>query len=308
MRRQAGAFIGSLGVLVVVLSGCTTTADQDTIDRMRAGADQASEIGDVGFELDVLTDAERACVDQRLEDVDVATAMGDSSRAGDEERMNVVQSFLDCADTATVADGLTASLVANLNAGVQGLDLDPDEGECVVLEVLTNAENPAEAVAVAVTDDSLAVFDGAAESCLDDASLTVWRGGAGDRPQDVGDDPATDELFAACEDGDGPACDLLYLTTPEGSEYHDLGLTCAGRGTGDEYCTPGVRIDADGEFDESSPAVAPLRDDCGSGDMVACDLLYQLTPIGSDLERFSGTCGERLPTPAIPHCRARFPD
>lgn len=50
-----------------------------------------------------------------------------------------------------------------------------------------------------------------------------------------GDDPALDALWDGCEQGDGSACDELYLTSPLGSEYESFALTCGGRGTEDTY-------------------------------------------------------------------------
>ncbi|WP_324649265.1 hypothetical protein [Georgenia sp. H159] len=44
-----------------------------------------------------------------------------------------------------------------------------------------------------------------------------------------GDDPRLDGLWDACADGDGQACDTLYMESPAGSEYEEFGDTCGGR-------------------------------------------------------------------------------
>lgn len=49
-------------------------------------------------------------------------------------------------------------------------------------------------------------------------------------PMTFGDDPALDELWAACEGGDGGACDQLFDVAPLGSDYEAFGATCGGRG------------------------------------------------------------------------------
>jgi len=41
-----------------------------------------------------------------------------------------------------------------------------------------------------------------------------------------GDSPYLDELWNACSEGQMEACDLLYLDSPEGSEYEDFGWSC----------------------------------------------------------------------------------
>lgn len=48
-------------------------------------------------------------------------------------------------------------------------------------------------------------------------------------------------------------------------------------------------------FGEDHRSISELRDDCGSGSLVACDLLYHDTPSGSEDERFAMDCGGRDP-------------
>ncbi|HZJ04732.1 MAG TPA: trypsin-like peptidase domain-containing protein [Nocardioidaceae bacterium] len=43
------------------------------------------------------------------------------------------------------------------------------------------------------------------------------------------------------------------------------------------------------------PLLDHLWDKCADGDMASCDQLYQLSPFGSEYERFGSTCGDRNP-------------
>ena len=57
-------------------------------------------------------------------------------------------------------------------------------------------------------------------------------------PYTYGDDAAFDALWDACEGGDWPACDELFINSPVDSEYETFGDTCGNRqseGTG-AYC------------------------------------------------------------------------
>lgn len=48
-------------------------------------------------------------------------------------------------------------------------------------------------------------------------------------PFNVGDDMYLDELWTACDRGDGAACDELWAEAPVGSIYESFGVTCGGR-------------------------------------------------------------------------------
>jgi hypothetical protein len=60
-------------------------------------------------------------------------------------------------------------------------------------------------------------------------------------PDDLGDDPALDELAQECYDGDMQACDDLYAQSEADSLYELYGGTCAGRQdvsvSDTEFCT-----------------------------------------------------------------------
>jgi hypothetical protein len=51
---------------------------------------------------------------------------------------------------------------------------------------------------------------------------------------------------------------------------------------------------ADGNIADCQRLIEELVADCDYGDPDACNVLYELSPVGSDLEDFGGTCGYRL--------------
>lgn len=48
-------------------------------------------------------------------------------------------------------------------------------------------------------------------------------------PQTLGDDPALDALWLACQEGSGAACDELFEVSPIGTAYEAYGLSCGER-------------------------------------------------------------------------------
>lgn len=52
-----------------------------------------------------------------------------------------------------------------------------------------------------------------------------------------------------------------------------------------------------GEGDDSAclQILDALTQDCSDGSGLACDALYEVSPIGSDYEAYGATCGGRLP-------------
>lgn len=46
-----------------------------------------------------------------------------------------------------------------------------------------------------------------------------------------------------------------------------------------------------------------LADECYGGDGLSCDVLYEVSPIGSDYEAFGATCGARFGTQYADRCR-----
>jgi len=92
------------------------------------------------------------------------------------------------------------------------------------------------------------------------------------------------EFYRGCEAGDMEACDNLYLASPSGSDFEELGATCGG--TTDDRPSGGCEFSAG-----MSTELAEYREGCTAGDMEACDNLYFASPSGSDDEEFGATCG-----------------
>ena len=124
-------------------------------------------------------------------------------------------------------------------------------------------------------------------------------------PGQYGSDSRLDALWDRCEVGDFPACDELYATSPEGSEYERFGETCGARGeekpglceTLGGAQTPSDSVDSDPELDL-------LQAECEGGDFQACDDLFLASDPGSRYEDFGATCGDR--GPADGNCVIRF--
>lgn len=162
----------------------------------------------------------------------------------------------------------------------------------------------------------------------DDAELSVELT---DREGTYGSDSELDALWDTCADGDLAACDELYENAVDDSAYRVFGNTCgetsAAQSGGCEeelYAdaqepSPSATVEPAPEpsptpSPEPSPTPAPapssasapapwgsygsdtgldgLWDLCAGGDMVSCDDLYWLSPVGSAYEAFGSTCGQ----------------
>lgn len=66
-----------------------------------------------------------------------------------------------------------------------------------------------------------------------------------------------------------------------------------------EACAQGVQAACIQVFDM-------LADDCELGIMRACDLLWEVTPVGSDYEEYGGTCGYRNDGEYAGECEAVY--
>lgn len=135
----------------------------------------------------------------------------------------------------------------------------------------------------------------------------------------IGDDVPTVEdqqlaqrvasLVRDCVEGNDLACDILFQVTEARSPEEAVALDCGGRGFDDSrgFCTAGVSRDkGDFFFNESSPALPGIADDCREGDMTACDFLYFRSEFESDYEDLGDGCGDRVQI-AVPDCRTLFP-
>ena len=122
-----------------------------------------------------------------------------------------------------VVDGLNAAEISLQSVTDEELGDDPlpDEAAAIVGECL-------------LADLGLDTDD------VDLSGLTEPADPASLSEEGVGD-PALDALFAACEGGDGAACDDLYFDSPFGSRYENFGNTCGNR----FETSPGLCADQD---------------------------------------------------------------
>lgn len=81
------------------------------------------------------------------------------------------------------------------------------------------------------------------------------------RPRRPGDDPAYDELYRACGEGWGSACDDLFDRAVVGSEYERFAGTCGARtyelSCAAVYPSPGVTLPSDAQPTTTSVPSAP---------------------------------------------------
>jgi hypothetical protein len=158
-------------------------------------------------------------------------------------------------------------------------------------------------------------------------------------PIGLGDDPTLDALAQSCYDGDMEACDNLWSDSVDGSAYRNFGDTCAGRQPPNSgvWCvdafagappSTGTIIVAPTLPGSSLPPTPPvgippatqqpsgLGDDaaldalaqaCFAGDMLACDDLFDRSPIGSAYMMYGDTCAGRQEPHTFNYCRVTFP-
>lgn len=91
-------------------------------------------------------------------------------------------------------------------------------------------------------------------------------------------------LEAGCAAGNLPMCDVLYLAAPVGSTLEAYGDSCGNRNEPAGWCADIYDVPLD---------LGALRSDCASGDMLACDMLFAYSPLGSDDESFGASCAGR---------------
>jgi len=148
------------------------------------------------------------------------------------------------------------------------------------------------------------VQDWAVANCDLPDDFTVFESGGADDPfgsgaNAYGDDPELDALWDQCAGGDLAACDSLWFDAPFGSEYESFGDTCGGtRPSSSGGCEFASQFGTDDGFDVDLPQsygddadLDALWDDCGAGNLSACDSLYYSSPVDSDYERFAQSCG-----------------
>lgn len=248
-------------------------------------------------------DDEMACIEEHPTDVDLddPEMLNDPSPG---TLLPVIEVLLECIEEPSESPGVRSLVGAAFGADGRARSLNPEEGECFVREVAANADDPALALAGGGGESDNAVIGDAAADCLSDQTRDAMFGATGEGPQDYGDDPQLDSMWDDCADGNMRACDLLYFQVSTGSAYEAHAETCGGADPDPStFCSPDTDVDGNWMLQPDSTAALNLVADCDSGDFTACDLLYQISPVGSDLENWGVTCGERVPEAALPDCR-----
>lgn len=92
-------------------------------------------------------------------------------------------------------------------------------------------------------------------------------------------------LVGECMAGDFIACDVLFMAAPLDSAERMVGDSCGERNAPAGWCVD--------EHGVELPDVEGVTISCVDGDMLACDVLYVYTEVGSALEALGESCGER---------------
>lgn len=309
VRRFASHKAGTIAVLVVAglfaVSSIvmTTEADRQNRDaiaqleaaRATAGIPESS----AGYEP---SRAEVRCVEERVAASDVAAAFNDTSQAGSDVQMEVLDALLICApDVIRNAEWLEGTR-AGFSAGL-GTEVSTGETTCILEWILGHTDRPG--LALAGGDPTVSLD--AMANCLSSDNFAVLSGMPGAGPQSYGDDEVADVLHDECTAGSDAACDLLLAMATPDSDYFEVAVTCGGRGArSDLYCAPGLTDgDLDGLIDEDSSGLDALVLECRDGAMLACDFIFLNAPFGSEAARIGETCGERRAL-AANLCRQRY--
>ncbi len=122
----------------------------------------------------------------------------------------VVAAHVESGMDQTVADCLVGIGMQEVSGLAMLPDAERTESEAIIVDVLTTSCEEASAFVVEKDPEPerLAFEDG---------------------PFTFGDDPIFDQLWEACEAGDGIACNQLWETSPVGSDYEHFGVTCGNR-------------------------------------------------------------------------------
>ncbi len=274
-------------------------------DRLAAAREQTAELLPRFSGVQLEPDETRCASDEMAAgDFDLRAALSDPTAAGDDLRVEMVEIVLGCIRSPASSPWVLAVVRGHLSNPTMPT-LTDDEVQCAA-EVILDGPEPARTL-MGTNPDNGRVQEQMLE-CLtpEHRSQALMEEGTG--PQEPGDDERLDMMVDDCEAGDSRACDLLYANSSEASAYEDVALGCGGGTPTDEgFCAAETSIDPEtGAAPEDHPGLDVLATDCEAGDLTACDLLYIIAPVGSDVERIGKTCGGRIGIAAVPDCRTRF--
>lgn len=164
-------------------------------------------------------------------------------------------------------DRIHADMVSQLQ---DNNDLSDDQAGCIAdaiiddlgTERLKDVDFSADEPPDELADDYFSAAVDSLDTCNIDPSefgdttdtTDTTDGGSDGGDGTYGSDPALDELYDQCADGDYQACDDLYNQSPSGSEYEDFADSCGNRNEPAGYC---VDIYSDGGSDGGSADTLP---------------------------------------------------
>jgi hypothetical protein len=318
-RPRRIALVALVAAVALVGVGCGIEAGEDADAvlnddaREEQRADEALDIaleqsddagGTVG--LGDLSDEEQRCLDDGWTDAGI-TLRDVLTETDAAVRTSYFQVVLDCIDDPAASDWFIGTIAGPLRLASDIDDLSEAETGCIVGVVMERSPDPARSFTEADGEGDTELFIDAFDECLTEEHLADLYGESGTGPQSYGDDERLDSMQDDCEDGNDRACDLLYFRSSTDSEYERVALTCGGRqDEGDVFCAPETEVDDTGFAPADAPGLAVLATDCEAEDLTACDLLYQISPTGSDYEDIGFTCAGRVPVGALPDCRTRL--
>ncbi len=305
------AWVAKVAVLLALVLGsgaCSpsrNTALEEETEGLRATLDLVEQAG-LESMLDETSPDERRCVDREISErgVDPNDALRGETVLDTQEAVNRI--LHDCVPDLREHESYLAAVGRTIDLSFDdGQTATTDEVGCLLDHIWAESDDPIATFVRGDGPDDPEIFYAASVECLPASRLDGLFAAGG-----YGDDPALDALYDDCEAGDDRACDLLYGLSAAGSDYEAITLDCAGRGLGlNDACSPDVNIDPEtGYARVGDPGVVALVDDCRDGDLLACDLAFQISSNEDPLSQVAYTCGERVAIGGIPNCRAALGD
>jgi hypothetical protein len=279
MTRRAGILIA--GVLLLAVAGCGDDG----------GGDEAAFCDNLEALSDQIADGDAASEDGLEDLVDRANDLIEVAGSDQEDAVRAVGEELSDADPDDAAD--TAEFVQDELGDIAEdvCDIDGDEFAAFEVEETTTTTEVDDTTTTEVDDTDTTQGGGGGVLERDETSPDV--GARQEVPGDLEQEDDFPVLAQSCFDGDGEACDDLFLGTPVGSVAEDYGATCGGRipdGAAAQCATlMTAPVAVPGDVTDTANAQA-----CFDGDMAACDDQFNAAAPGSIDQLYGGLCGGRV--------------
>jgi hypothetical protein len=194
--RNAGAIrlVAVMAVAALIASACG--ADDDVLEPTPAQADAISTL----ITVELSTDEQRCMLEGLIKsEIDPASVI-DGTLSGEDDA-TLLAVAVECVEDLTEIPGFVQLFIEG--AAQEGAPLSESQALCLIESVDTL--DPPAVVAACLGSDQ----------------------GSDDDPTE--DEVLLDLLSTACENGNNQACDELYAVAPTGSDYVEIGRTCAGQ-------------------------------------------------------------------------------